>query len=775
MTQRADRKGTSRYFLRFGVTAFILIATTLVLVLFVLPQRYVLSSGFRESAVSFPAPSTPFAPLPVVPVAARPLPRPPAEIPPGPAELFWAEVTPMLQAGHYGAALPVFERYLGGHAGDVDVRHEYAITLLAAGRSADAVPVLRAVLATRDDSDDRLLLARTLRELGRTDEASAVYRQLSEAAPDDEALTLEWAQAHSWTRQFERAVAILREGLSRHPSSVPLRVELARAYFSLDRPQAASDALAGIDDADLAAADGLTLRNDIRSALVEPEIESPPPTLADQAATARVAGDFQRSKALFEQALAESPDDPSIWQAYADLLEYEMSDFEGARSALLEVERLSEPPSPELEYRLAQLEIWTSQNDAARDRLTALLASLEGSVRPPAPASAGPRQTAPVTVADVRAALGDLDRWGGDRIGAAHGYEAALDTDPSNQRALDGLVAIRADVRRQTVELEQPRVGGAASSTADTDDFYRVDAGGEWVSLDGPWIWGGTGGNRWLGGLSLDGTTVDRRGVYVDLESARWWRWGTVRTGLDFGAQRVRSTWDYSFGGSLGLRGGRGATAELRYEHGPAYPLTSTLQSALADVVQDRLTLTRGTPLGERWSLAAALDAAWLRAASDSVVPGTEGGTARLQAALSVGRSMSRVLTLGVSARALTFTGAAPRASLPMGGELALFWDPNAAFSLGPYAQLSRDLSPSWKLTGRVTPGVALIDERRSASSGYELVPDVSAEAGVRREGDRFWTSLDLFYSQGRFNGYQAYGARFSLSARDFSTLGGSR
>ena len=51
----------------------------------------------------------------------------------------------------------------------------------------------------------------------------------------------------------------------------------------------------------------------------------------------------------------------------------------------------------------------------------------------------------------------------------------------------------------------------------------------------------------------------------------------------------------------------------------------------------------------------------------------------------------------------------------------------------------------------------------------------MSAEAGVRHEGDRFWTALDVFYSQGRFNGYHAYGARLTLSARDWSALGGRR
>ncbi|MEQ1856336.1 MAG: hypothetical protein ABL963_07695, partial [Longimicrobiales bacterium] len=78
MARRADRaKSEARYPLRFGTAAFILIAGTLVLVLYVLPERYVLRPGFRESGMGFPTPSTPFAPYSAVSIPACPLPRPP--------------------------------------------------------------------------------------------------------------------------------------------------------------------------------------------------------------------------------------------------------------------------------------------------------------------------------------------------------------------------------------------------------------------------------------------------------------------------------------------------------------------------------------------------------------------------------------------------------------------------------------------------------------------------------------------------------------------------
>jgi hypothetical protein len=65
-----------------------------------------------------------------------------------------------------------------------------------------------------------------------------------------------------------------------------------------------------------------------------------------------------------------------------------------------------------------------------------------------------------------------------------------------------------------------------------------------------------------------------------------------------------------------------------------------------------------------------------------------------------------------------------------------------------------------------VNPSFALVDER--TTSGYEGVPHFSAEAGFSRLGEGLRASLDAFYYQGRFDGYQAYGIRFSLSTVDW-------
>jgi hypothetical protein len=309
----------------------------------------------------------------------------------------------------------------------------------------------------------------------------------------------------------------------------------------------------------------------------------------------------------------------------------------------------------------------------------------------------------------------------------------------------------------------------------DTDDFQRLDLGGEWVEVDGDWRWGGAAGNRWLDGRSLSGTPAEvQQGVFLDLEAARWWRWGTLRSAARVGVQRVRADWDYTVGGSLTHRGSDGGQTDVRYEHGPAYPITATLQSAAVGVVQDHLSVSHARRLGVRWSMTATAEGALLRADLDSIPSATGENTARFQTAISLGREITETFTLGLAARAVGYTDSAPVVPDPVTStDRHLFWDPRLAVSLGPFARMTRDLTDTWSVTGNVGPGVALIDERTAA--GWDVVPHVSAEAGLRREGSRFWTALDFFFYQGQFDGYRMYGARLSFSARDFSSLGGSR
>ncbi len=755
-TRRLARKNDSRYFLQFAATASLLVAGTLALVLLVLPQRYVLSSGFREGNLALPDPSVPFEPPdPVVIAALPPLPAP-SEVVRGPAEILWEQVLPLLAREEFERAIPMFAAYLELYPGDLDVRREYAITLLRAGYADRAIPVLESLLPAQNDRELRLLLARTLRDVGNVSGAAALYDALLRATPDDEDLVLEWARAHMSVEEYRRAEDVLASGLGAMPTSSLIRGELARIYFYTDRLEEAEAILLAMSDEEIALAGVGQLRADVIAALTppaDPEVDPPPPpTLLEQAVAAREDGDFALASELLEAALKADADDVDVWQALADLRQYELEDFAGALDALREVERLSSGGGIPMQYRMAQLEVWTDQYDDARSRLEALIDRMDEEEGDGDPSAAG----VVVRQADVWALLGDLDRWEGLRLPAVRRYEAALALDANHERAREGLAILRAEADRQIVEIEEPRIGGIAETLADTDEFRRLDLGGEWYGISGDWVWGTRSGTRIVQGLAIGGGSSDVQGLFAEFEGARWWRWSTVRTALHFGVQNVRdSELDVSFGASARHVGAGGLGTEVRFDHAPAFSAINTLQAVEADVRQDRLFVAHTRPLNERWSFAASGEATSL---SHSGVPGAERNL-RLSVGASVGRSVSRSLTLGLAARGLRFTDASPTL-----GAGALYWDPNSSVSVGPYAQFTRPIGTWWVLNARVNPGVAWIDER--SVLGASVVPDMSGSLGIRREGARYLTRVDLFYGQGRFNGYRSLGVNIGFSAR---------
>lgn len=781
-SSRADQGNA--YVFKFVAVASLLIAGTLALVLYVLPERYVLSSGFREGNLNLPNPAIPFEPASPLRVAAIPgisrtvrtvdVPRGPVR---GPSEVFWERVLPLLEAGRYEEALPLFTDYLARHSGDVGVRREYAITLAAAGRPDRAIPILQGLLVHEDDDALHLLLARLLRDRGRVDEAAEHYRVVLERNPENAALSLEWARALSWITDFEAAEEVLLEALERDPESTPLRAELARVYYYAGRMEESRRILDALTAEERRLHDLVEVHANVVEWLTPPAdtvqpVPEPEPTLLERAVRAREDDDFERADSLFRAALAAEPESAEAWQAYADFLQYELEDFEGALTALKEVERLRDEPSPTLQYRMARLELWTDRTDAARARLERLLGMMPAEAADAGPA-AEPADTAaadveahggevtPPTRADVLALLGDLHRWDGRRLAAAERYEAALEADPDHEAATEGLEVLRAELERFLFESEQPGLGALARSLADTDDFRRYDAAGSWTGVRSAWVWTTRSGGRWLEGLEPAGGLGSRQGLFAELEGGRWWRWGTLRTAAHLGVQNVRSnSVDVSAGASLRVVGSSGRRTELRLDHEPAYEATRTLQSVAADVRQDRVTLSHSRPLSERWSAAVTAEAASL---DHRGVAGSERNL-RLQLAASLGRSLSRSVTLGLSGRALRYVDPAPDLTA-----VPLYWDPALSVSMGPYLRLLHALDSSWSLAAEANPGLAYIDERDRPT---ELVPDLSGRLGLVHETGRYRTRVDVFYGQGRFSGYRSYGVDISFSARSLPGSG---
>jgi tetratricopeptide (TPR) repeat protein len=757
-------KGDPGYFLRFAGTAMLLVSGTLVMVLFVLPQRYVLSSGFREGSLVFPAPSTPFEPVTAGRIAALPLPPPPPAPPEtivrGPAEVFWATVLPLIEAGRYAEALAQFEQYLASYPRDAGVRLEYARTLVAAGNADRGIEVLEELLAVRDNEEVRLLLARTLRDSGRAEEAAAHYSVLVAADPANETLWLEWAQALAWLERYEAAETVLLNGLDQHPGSIALAVELAEVYYAMGRLEEAAELLAGLTDEELRAFDALVLRADVLRALTPAVDTTPPATPLELAIAARMDGDLDRAEVLFKEVLADNPNDADAWAAYADFLQYERGDLAGALAALKELERLTDGNDPALQYRMAQLEIWTNRPEDARARLQQLLGTLESG---PSTSDPGGEVSEPVMRSDVHSLLGDLSRWEGERLTAVGHYENALAEDPEHEDATEGLATLRAEVDREITESEGPGIGAIASSLADTDDFLRLDLGGEWAGLRRDWVWNTRTGARVVEGVDITGTRSNEQGIFADLEGARWWRWGTIRTGVHAGLQTIRAgEVDVAVGASARFVGSEGRRTDVRFDHEPAYGFANTLQAVDANVRQDRLSASHNQPLGEKWVSAATAEVASMdhRGIDDA------DRNTRLLGSLAVGRLLNPEFSLGLAARVLHHRDASPPAS-----GLPLYWDPELSASFGPYARYARPISSSWEIEATVNPGLQWLEERNA--TGGELVPDLSARLGFTRNGATYRTSVAVFYGQGRFTGYRSYGLSASFGARGL--LGGAR
>jgi tetratricopeptide (TPR) repeat protein len=584
--------------------------------------------------------------------------------------------------------------------------------------------------------------------------------------PEDLSLQVEWGRALAWGKRYYEAAEVLEAALSRDPTSVEIGSELARIYYWAGRLDDADRVLSGIDLDAVEAAEARPLRDDVTAALAplesEEEAEGEPADSSyssslEQAVRALEEEDYAAAALLYEEALRETPGDTATWRAYADLLQYRLDDLEGARGALLGLEELG-ASDPTLQYRLARLELWTGRNDAAKVRLQNLQADLEAG--PALAAEQDSTQFGTEEAAEIRALLGDLYRWARNRALAGEAYESALRVDSTNPRAEAGLRELGAEAARTIEEVEEPGLGGNAYSLMDSDEFSRVDLGAEGVGIDGNWIWGVRTGTRWLRGLEAGGSLGTEQGFFLEMESARWWGWGSVRSGVHLGVEELQpGRRDLTIGGSLFFRDLVGFTTDVRFDHGPAYPLAVTLQSLFARAVQDRLTANVARRMAERWSLSLAGDIGRI-SSSQSIGTGAE-SSLRLEGGMSLGRSMNDRLTVGLNTRALTYTRPAPLVD-----GVRLFWDPRGVVASGLFAQWGRELRNDWSLSARVNPSLAFIDERKGG--GYELVPHFSAESGLFHRGRRFISSMDAFYYQGRFDGYRAYGLRLSISARNW-------
>lgn len=747
MSPPPRRRRKVPYWVSFALLTLLLGGGMAAFVLGVLPRRFVLQRGLRESGQGFPSSVPAFGPAaraPLVrPAHARPAPAAPE---PGPAQAFWDRALPLLRAGRYGEALPLFRDYLRDHPGDDDVRREYATTLRKAGRQEEAGQVLERLAGDTGKFYDRLALARWLRDRGETGRAEALYRRLVSERPADADLRLELAQALLWAGRpadARAALAALPDSVRGGEQAGKLAAEIAAQLPA--PPESAAAGAAGPEAGGGKVAAGQAA-------------EKAPPSLLERARSAAAHDSLRLASSLYARAVEEEPGDATAWQEWADLLELRLRDYAGAASALERWLALTGRDG-DAHLRLARLESWAGRQDRARAILDSLVER-----RPES--------------ADAWAWLGDLRRFGGDRPGAADAYGRALALEPGQARATSGMAALEALDDQILSEREPREVGPDASLFHDTDHFRRIDASMFGRARSGALVLEGRAGYRRLDGNTVFGPPIQPartgvNGVFADATVARWWRQATIRTSLTLGAERLGGM-DVRphFGAGLQLPDAGGFALSAGFRHAPAYPLTRTLESVLEPVTADQLSLSLYRGLGDAWSLQAGLDAALLTAAAlpDNV---------RVVGSVALRRKVSSWLTAGYVTRWAGFTrsarlsGGTTLGGVPISQPASpqtsptgprLYWDPKSFWS---HQLLLEAATPAgdggWGAHLGLRPGFALLDERGLPST---TVPQFEVDAGLDNTGPWGSFTAGLFYGRAREGGYESFGAQVGARVR---------
>jgi tetratricopeptide (TPR) repeat protein len=702
---------------------------TSVFVLVVLPKRFILQAGLVESGITFETEILPFQPPERQPDI-QPTSQMAATVEPGvgvgPAELFWAEVLPLLTAGDYQAALPVFNDYLSDYPGDLDVLREYAVALVRGGRPEEAEVVYRTLIEA-GEVGYRLELARLLRDRGDLNQAIALFNAVVRENPENSDVRLELARALLWGEKYDEAVALYRELAHQDPRSLPVRLELAQALYWKGQPEEAFGLLSGYPSHD----SGWPV---VDSLLIEivPQIAPRALTFPELIQRAIDAGHVTLASELYTRMLLRSSVDSDRWEQWVDFLQYQLEDLEAARSALMSRDS-SVGLSPDSRYRLAQLHVWTNREEMGKAELQYLL-------------SMDPQR------AEAWVLLGNLHRWDGDRLRAWDAYSRALELSPGNADALAGMGEIRTQVDLAISERDETGVSPRVAFFRDSDDYRRLDMG-----LEAAKRWYSTvlvlrTGYRYLDGPEAIAASGSQNGPFVELEVVRWWRLGTVRTSVTAGVQELEALGsEPTFNARIEIPNAAGTALQASFAHGPAYPHTATLGSVLGGVRSDDIQVSAYRSLGKRWSVAGAATLVSLRG----------GGVDnwRMSGSVTAASQISGLFRAGLTSRVLTHTDAAP-----MLNARRLYWDPSAFWTNSLLIELRTPEGERWFVFGRLTPGFALARERET--SGTQWVPQFATEAGAGHDVGRFTVEADVGYYRGRAGDYNSLAANLRLSIR---------
>jgi tetratricopeptide (TPR) repeat protein len=756
-----------------------------------LPQRFLLELDFTESDFSYPViwPSSLDELAPATPKARHPIAR-------TAAERLWAEYSPLAAAGELEAASQLLARHLERHPLDVGVRLEYARVLWKMGRLEPAIAAYREALRSGDRPSARRELAQLYADARRWDEAIALYRGLAGGRPADLGLWLEYARAATAAERYGEAVKAYEHTLERRPgdaSALQAYVDVAKWAGDYGRALSGYARLVELRPGDLdliggyaetatwaeeydvaaalyerllrarpgdpqltlnlarvlywggeyARASGVleTLPPEQRSisadSLINAIAASLPPrdTLApiplEVARGLMMAGAVDSALVLYRGVLADGPVTDSLLLELAAVFEFR-ADVPDSAMAYLRLYLERRPADRDARLHLARLLAWSNHTDEAEAELEAILSAGAGGA----------------TEAEAWTLLGDLRRWRGELVAADRAYARALAIEADEAAALEGRAALEA--RAEALLAERGSIGPAAAFEyfADSDEFSRARWSGGWTVGDPASHGGMRASVERLSGYDLGGGGRTLSALEVGAGGERWWRLGTFQTAAylgawipDGGASAEPVAMAAAEAPELG-----GARYRLEYRHEPAFRETATLESALADLRMDQLSLSTYRVLSERWELSLRGRAAAISGSGDDNVRG--------DAAAGIFFRPDERWLLGLESRGLAFADAAPRLGR------RLYWDPEWSWESVALIGWAFEPAEDWRLEARAVPGVAWLRER-DRDAEIVFVGGASLEARYRAGA---WTVAGLAgFNQSRAGDYRALRLQLGL------------
>jgi tetratricopeptide (TPR) repeat protein len=733
------------YWLSFLVIVLLLAGVTGAFVLWVLPSRFVFTSGLPSSGVSFPVAGTLFSTEDLVLVDPRPAPDPPVEAPeedpaeaplpePGPAERLWSQVGPLMEAGEEEAAVSIFAAYLEDHPDDLDAWVEYGVALARSGQPREAEEAFQRVVRERDDRRALLEWAVLLRDREAWEPAAEIYMALLEDTPEDLPTRVELARTLAADQRLEMARDEYHTLLAQRPERHDLRLELAQVLWTADEPEAAIQVADQIppDTQEHPAARAFT--EQVELALAPPaepeEVETDPLALA-QVAIEEEDEEAVRAFYLADREAEElSPERALQW---ADLFQYRLDD-PGTTIQLLEERATIQEPTAELRLRLARLYVWTGAETRARREIDRLLAVDEDHP-------------------EAWALLGDLQRWDGLRPAAADAYARALSLDPEESQALEGRESLTEETRRYVTSTEDPGVGITTSGFRDSEGFRVLDLAARGAILQR----GALGASARTGYRSLRGERPDLsigrdEGGFAELDLFRWWREGTVRAGLTLGVEHLQDGGtEHLFGAQFQAEQLGHWSVEGMYDRNRGYAVLSSIQSLDQQILADRVAIAIAGRPARSWSVSANAEVATLSGSVDR--------NWRMGAGASGYRDLTPTIRVGLTSRVLTFAEPAP-----VELEQRSYWDPELFWSSGIPVEFRTARHQGWNVYARVTPGAGLVRERDDTDAYWSA--QLEGEGGIRYFGENASFNMNLFSMHGREGDYNASGLSLGMTLR---------